>query len=188
MISYADIQGEKRRPSLRSWRDTTQLFSSKQGGFGVVSLLLIAVGVVAPAALATDSSVALYSPREALRLARKPVSRMVDDVTCERIEGTTYQNKHPVAGAHGALFRANRRGVSFMRVVTREDGVYVAHFPAKPGEIIYSRAYMLDSRTGKEIYGDETKSACLPGNISVGEPSPVMDAVGDAAPGEQERQ
>lgn len=111
------------------------------------------------------------------------MSRMVDDVTCERIEGTAYQDKHLVAGAHGALFRANSRREPFMRTVTRKDGVYVAQFQARPGEVIYSRAYILDSRTGKEIYGDETRSVCLPGNVSVGDVSPVT---GDEAVQEKE--
>ena len=124
-----------------------------------------------------DSSLPLYSPREALRLARKPVSRMVDDVTCERIAGMSYQNKHLIVDAHAALFRADNRREPFLRVITREDGVYVARFPARSGEVIYGRGYILDSRTGKEIYGDEARSVCLPGNVSVGDVSPVIDGL-----------
>lgn len=160
-----------------SRRGATPLFSSKNGRYEIVALLLIFMGLAAPAALATDSSVPLYSPREALRLAKKPISRMADEVTCERIAGMSYQDKYLVANAHAALFRADDRREPFLRVVTREDGVYVARFPAKPGEVIYGRGYIVDSRTGKEIYGDEWRSVCLPGNVSVGEFSPVMDDV-----------
>ena len=161
-------------------RGATPLFSSKNGSYEIVVLLLIFVGLVAPAALATDSSVPLYSPREALRLARKPVSRMVDDVTCERIAGMSYQDKHLVANAHAALFRADDRREPFLRVVTREDGVYVARFPARPGEVIYGRAYILDPKTGKEIYGDETRAVCQPGSVSIGTLSPILNAAEDA--------
>ena len=160
-----------------SRRGATPLFSSKNGRYEIVALLLIFMGLAAPAALATDSSVPLYSPREALRLAKKPISRMADEVTCERIAGMSYQDKYLVANAHAALFRADDRREPFLRVVTREDGVYVARLPAKPGVVIYGRGYVVDSRTGKEIYGDEWRSVCLPGNVSVGEFSPVMDDV-----------
>ena len=101
---------------------------------------------------------------------------MVDGVTCERIAGMSYQNKYLVADARAALFRADSRQHPFLRVTTRKDGVYVARFPAKPGEVIYGRGYVLDPRTGKEIYGDEARSTCLPGSVSVGELSPVLDA------------
>ena len=60
-----------------------------------------------------------------------------------------------------ALFRADDRREPFLRVVTREDGVYVARFPAKPGEVIYGRGYIVDSRTGKEIYGDEWRLSLI---------------------------
>lgn len=145
----------------------------------MVALLLIFSGVVAPAALAADSSVPLYSPKEALRLAKKPISRMVDDVTCERIAGMSYENKHLVAHANAALFRSDNRRIPFLRVMTRKDGVYIARFSARPGEVIYGRGYILDSRTGKEIYGDEARSTCLPGSVSVGDLSPVADGVND---------
>ena len=148
---------------------------------GLLVLLVLVSGSTSAAALANDSPALLYPQKEALRLARKPIARMVDDSICERIAGVAYQNRHLVAGANVALFRSNNRSEPFMRVVSREDGVTVARFPAIPGEVIYGRGYVIDPETGQERYGNAGRSICVPeGKVKVGELTKVASDSLDA--------
>jgi len=120
-----------------------------------------------------------FSPGEAWQLAHEPLSRMIDDVTCERIEGTYLVGSEAspavISGSTSALFRADRKGTPFLRVRTREDGVYVVRFPARPNEVITSRSYRLDPYTKRFVYGEPSELICLAGEVRVGEPSSIPE-------------
>lgn len=153
----------------------------------VVSSLFI--GVPAYQAMATplppviDSvsaeEVPLFSPEEAWQLAHEPRSRMIDDVTCERMEGVYLKsNEGPrkvVAGSVSALFRSRDHGTPFLRVRTREDGVHVTRFPATTNEVITSRSYRFDERTKRHVYGRPFDSVCQAGEVKVGGPTPIQE-------------
>gem|GEM_PF-2433268 len=101
---------------------------------------------------------------------------MIDATTCERVEGVFRTDatgqKQVVAGGRSALFRKDRPGTPFMRVEAREDGVYVARFPARPNEVIEARAFVVDPRTRRFIYGDPVHSVCREPKVQVGELTP----------------
>jgi hypothetical protein len=128
-------------------------------------------------ALAGESPVPLFSPTEVAALGGAS-TRMVGDSTCEMVSPVTRGKGHVVAGAHVALYRAGKRK-PFMHAVTREDGVYVALFPAKPNEVVYVRAFREDPRTGRVILGSAARSVCVPATVSVGEARSV-DQIGDS--------
>lgn len=121
--------------------------------------------------------VPLYTPEDAWRLAHAPESHMIDATTCERVEGAFLPDASGqrliVSGGHTALFREGRRGTPFLRVRTRQDGVYVARFPARPGERIEARGYILEPRTRRFIYGEPTYAVCRPSRVEVGEVVPA---------------
>ena len=128
--------------------------------------------------LAQEAPTSFYSPEEAWELAHRPVARMVDETTCERIEGS-YRLGRPasdravLAGSHMALFR---RGAikPFMYVQTRHDGVYVARFPAKPMEVIDGRSMEVDEENKRIYYGHRTwRTVCQAGNVEIGDPAQV---------------
>lgn len=128
----------------------------------------------------------LYSVEQALELAATPLSRMLDEGTCERIEGTRRRGVGgewvPVPFSASVLYRKGSRE-PFMRVSTREDGVYVARFPAIPGEIVYARAYLVDPATGQEHFGKPKAGVCAPaGRVDVGAPSQVDVGSDSSAP------
>lgn len=145
-------------------------------GVSASCCLLAATGFT-PVALADEPSVPLYTPEEALRLGKSPISRMLGGGVCERIDVVRYRHQNnpwsPVAGADVALFRKGNRRHPFMQVVTREDGVYVARFPAQPGEVIYSRAFIVDPASGRRVYGKESRLICMGGKVDVGAPVPI---------------
>lgn len=134
------------------------------------------------AALASESPVSLYSHAEALRLARKPIARMVDDNICERIAAVSYQDGRLAAGANVALFRSNNRREPFLHVTAREDGVTIVRFPAIPGEVIYGRGYVIDPETDQIYYGRAGKTVCeRAGKVEIGELSNANEIDGDSA-------
>lgn len=128
-----------------------------------LSALLLAWAPV----LADEPPVPLLSPEEVAALDGS-IARMIDDSTCELVSPVTYGKGQVVAGANVALYRAGKRK-PFMRAVTREDGVYVARFPASPGEAVYARAYRVDRLTGNVTFGNAAKSVCIPATVSVRE-------------------
>ena len=124
--------------------------------------------------LAAGQSVPRFTDEEVRGLRRQPMSRMVDETTCERISAIwRADGKGPAVGAQSALFRKDDPHKPFMRVETREDGVYVATFPAKQNEVIIGRAYIVDPRTKKIIYGKPLESICVAGRAVVGDLMPV---------------
>lgn len=142
--------------------------------FRPLALLFLVFGGLDAAALEIGSPVPLFSPKQAMRLSSRPVARMVSDTICERIAGLSFQDRYLVAGGTVALFRSNNRKEPFMRIVSREDGVTVARFPAVPGEVIYGRGYVIDPDTGKERYGSTGRAVCEPmRKVVVGELSKV---------------
>lgn len=129
-------------------------------------------------ALAVGQSVPLFTQEEARQLRYQPMSRMVDESNCERISAIwRADGAGPAVGAQSALFRKDEPRKPFLRVKTREDGVYVAVFPAKPNEVIVGRAYIVDPRTRKFIYGEPKESVCVAGHAVVGELKPVGENV-----------
>jgi len=141
------------------------------------SAAVLAETPLAPSGMAGEHA-PLYSPQDAWQLAHAPQSWMVDETTCERVEGAYHVapdgSRQVLAGQHGALFREGSRR-PFMRVVTREDGVYVARFAAQPNEVIVARAYFVDPRTKRYAYGAPTESVCRAGEVSVSELVPVSE-------------
>lgn len=149
----------------------------------------LVIGAPAPHAVAaplppvidsvSSEEVPLFSPEEAWQLAHEPRSRMIDDVTCERISGVYYPDSEEprkvLAGWPIGLFRSRRLGTPFLRVRTREDGVYVVRFPARPNEVITGRSYRLDPRTKRFVHGEPYDSVCLAGDVKVGEISPISE-------------
>ena len=123
--------------------------------------------------------VPLFSPEEAWQLAHEPRSRMIDDTTCERVEGVYLQgsegSRTVVADSVSALFRSRHRGTPFLRVRTRKDGVLVVQFPATPNEIITSRSYRFDERTKRHVYGRPFDSVCQASEVKVGGPTPIQE-------------
>ena len=158
-----------------------RLMPDKGHTLGVCVLLLASSAGGAAAALAMDSPVPLYSQEDALRLAVDPVSHMVDEATCELIAGVRYRDEdglwRPAPDHYSALFRQGNSREPFIRIKTREDGVYVVRFPASQGEVIHGRAYVIDPETGREHYGKGKKVACVSaGKVEVGDLLKVADS------------
>lgn len=162
------------------------IFSSGWSGSGKIHTdertdlrLALAIGLLllpAHAYAQEEEMVPLYPPEQAVQLARSPIAYMVDSTTCERVEGHRLADGSLAGeGRKGALFRQGKPGQPFMLVTTRIDGVYVARFPANPGEVILSRAYIIDPRTQRVIYGRPTKAKCVAGKAEVGALVPAKD-------------
>ena len=123
----------------------------------VRSICLALLSLMAFPVLAQKAPPPLYSPEEAWELARRLVARMVDETTCERIEGSyrlgrPASDKAVLAGSQMALFRRGAKK-PLMYVQTRQDGVYVARFPAKPMEVIDGRSMEVDEENKRIYYG-----------------------------------
>lgn len=117
--------------------------------------------------LADEAPVPLLSPEEVAVLGGAS-ARMINDSTCEMVSPVTYGKGQVVAGANVALYRAGKRK-PFMHAVTREDGVYVARFLARPGEAVYARAYRVDPSSGNVIAGRAVRSECVATKVTVGD-------------------
>lgn len=130
--------------------------------------------LAAPFALAEEQVVPLYPPEEALQLSEHPRAYMVDDTTCEWVQGQRLADGRLAGeGRDAALFRQGQLGRPMLRAKTRADGVHVSRFPAHPGEVILARAYIVDPRTRRYVYGEITEAICIPGKANVGAPEPV---------------
>ena len=139
---------------------------------GAIGLFLLPFIVTAQ----EGDAVPIYTEEQALKLSYEPVAYMVDDATCERVEGQRKAGGRLVGeGATSALFRNDKSGRPFLRVKTRADGVYVARFAASPGEVILSRAYIVDPRTKRFVYGKPTTAACVSSKAEIGVLMPVND-------------
>lgn len=140
------------------------------------SLCLFALIAGRQQVLAEEPPVPLYSPEEALRLSYEPISRMVDDTTCERIEGVRLKNKNLYgAGGLTALYRMNSPKKPFRVTVTREDSVFVVRFPAKPNEVIVAKSISVAPGSNKVWYGKPTYSTCMVGTVQVGDLQKLND-------------
>lgn len=128
----------------------------------------------AGAALAGDQPVPFYPEEEAYRLARAPRVQMLDEETCEWIQGQRLADG-TLAGPQrkAALFRGGESQEPFLRVRTREDGVHVSRFPARVGEVIVARTYVIDPRTRRYVYGKPTTRTCALREAEVGAPDPL---------------
>lgn len=63
-----------------------------------------------------------------------------------------------------------------MEVVARDDGVFVARFPARPGEVIYSQMVAIDAITGQRWYGKgRFRSVCIEAEVQVEYAVPVKE-------------
>ena len=134
----------------------------------------IATFLAASFALAEEQTVPLYPPKEALQLSEEPRAYMVDDTTCEWVQGQRLADGSLAGeGRDAALFRQGELSRPFLRVKTRADGVHISRFPARPGELISARAYIIDPSTRRYIYGDVTEAACTAGEAKVGDLMPI---------------
>jgi len=131
-----------------------------------VRRLLPALLLACSPVLADEPPVPLLSPEEVAALGGAS-ARMIDDSTCEVVSPVTYGKGQVVAGADVALYRAGKRK-PFMHAITREDGIYVARFAAKPNEVVYGRAYRVEPRTGTVSFGNATRMVCALATVSVG--------------------
>lgn len=172
-----------------SWKSrTSDMAISNIDGLSLAMLGLIGVSIqvlseTSPAPLALSyEEIPLYSPEDAWRLAHAPESRMVDATTCERIEGVfrvdRQGRRQVVAGAKSALFRKANQRIPFMRTEARDDGVYVARFTAKANEVIVARAYIVDPRSRRRIYGEPIELECRAGDVLVSDLMPVTEQSG----------
>ncbi|MBO9718254.1 MAG: hypothetical protein J7507_16000, partial [Pseudoxanthomonas sp.] len=93
-----------------------------------------------------------------------------DSRLLERVRKPKQGQRQVVRGGRSALFRKDNPRAPFMRVETREDGVFVARFPATPGEVIVGRVYSVDPRTRRFVYGAPMETTCRQDSVSVGEP------------------
>jgi len=144
-------------------------------GAGLVAAMLL--GLMAPAQAqdhADEDEMPELSVEQALALHQEPRAWMVDAVTCERVSAVTDPHGRLVgAGGGVALYRQENPRRPFMRVTTRKDGAYVARFPASPGEVIISRAFVRHPRTNQSVYGRATEVVCVDQDVAVGEVSVV---------------
>jgi len=144
-----------------------------------MALVVLVIGSALSVSAREYPLVALFSAREAVQLAREPQSRMLDETTCERIEGVMWSRGNDRSmlrpGGIVLLYRAGRR-TPFMEVASREDGVFVARFPAKPGEVIYSQVAAVDPDTGQRQYGrKDFRSVCMNTVVQVGDAEQIME-------------
>ena len=72
------------------------------------------------------------------------------------------------------MFRFGRSGAPFLRVMTRENGVYVVRFSAKPSEIIRSRSSRLGPHARKFVYEEPPELVCVPGEVRVRVPASLL--------------
>ena len=157
-----------------------RLFSVLSGNASFVkkndlrAAIAIAAWLAASFALAEDQAVPLYPPKEALQLSEEPRAYMVDDATCEWVQGQKLADGGLAGeGRKAALFRYGQLNRPFLRAETRADGVHVSRFPARAGEVIFARAYIIDPSTRRYVYGDVTQATCLAGKAMVGNPRTI---------------
>lgn len=129
---------------------------------------------LASLALAEEQSVPFYPPEEAMDLSYRPRAYMVDETTCEWVQGQRLADGSLAGGGRkAALFRRDRLGRPFLKTETRADGVHVSRFHAYPGEVIIGRAYLIDPHTRRFVYGDVVEAACMAVRAKVGVPTPI---------------
>lgn len=118
-------------------------------------LAAFAASLALPAYSREFPEVPLFSKEDAMKIVRVPMVHMLDDSTCEWIEGALWFDAEKRAvltsGVPMALFRKNEPKEPIFKGVSREDAVFVARFPAKAGDIFYSTGYMISPRNGKGV-------------------------------------
>jgi hypothetical protein len=125
-----------------------------------------------------DEDMPSLSVSEALALHQAPKAWMVNPVTCERVSAVTDAAGRLIGEGGGvALYRQEKPDRPFMRITTRTDSAYVARFPASPGEVIISRAYVRHPRTNQYVYGRATEVVCSHNDVAVGEVTVTTGAV-----------
>ena len=176
----AAVRNPRRRLQACLNRIGIHCFSVLSGNASIVkktdlrAAITIAAWIAASFALAEEQSVPLYLPKEALQLSEKPRAYMVDDTTCEWVQGQRLADGSLAGEGRGAaLFRQGQMNHPFLKAKTRADGVHVSRFPARPGEVILGRAYVVDPHTRRYVYGDVTATACVAGKALVGDPRPI---------------
>jgi len=113
-------------------------------------------------------------PGTAHVLPMRPQARMLDDgETCELIAGILTSDGELLQGGV-ALYRDTKRNRRpFMRVSTREDGLIVAHFKAKPNDVVVGRPYWFDTRDMSNRHGPRVSTPCRSGAVSLGQPDRI---------------
>lgn len=152
-----------------TWQRTNKAQLGRFRGSALFCGLLMLVVFSSPAQDLEDEMPALSVP-EALALHQAPKAWMVDEVTCERVSAVTDAGGRLVGEGGGvALYRQEQPDKPFMRVTTRRDSAYVARFPASPGEVIISRAYVRHPRTNQTVFGKQTEVVCTDNQVAIGE-------------------
>ncbi|MFZ7095369.1 hypothetical protein ACOPJQ_02910 [Luteimonas dalianensis] len=134
-------------------------------------LLFAATAVQAQQRGALPADADVPPPGYAHVLPMRPQARMLaDGETCELIAGILTSDGELLQGGV-ALYRDSKRGRHpFMRVTTREDGLIVAHFKAKPNDVVVGRPYWWDMRDMSNRQGPRVSTLCRSGSVSLGEP------------------
>ena len=105
-------------------------------------------------------------------LPMRPQARMLDDgKTCELIAGILTAEGELIQG--GVFLYRDRSRRSFTEMSTREDGLVVAHFKAKPNEVVSGRPFWWDVRDQSTRYGPRVSTQCRSGVVSLGEPDRI---------------
>lgn len=141
---------------------------------GLAVALGSAVAAQAQQRGAAPDGAAVPAPGTAHVLPMRPQARMLDDgETCELIAGILTSDGELLQGGV-ALYRDSKRNRRpFMRVSTREDGLIVAHFKAKPNDVVVGRPYWWDARDMSNRHGPRISTTCLSGAVSLGEPDRI---------------
>ena len=143
----------------------------KAGMRGIGSCVLVACVIASTSGASTPEyppGSDVPAPGSAFVLPHAPQARMIDGSgTCELIAGIRARNGSVMqGGVH--LFRWGETK-PFLHVTTREDGLIVAHFPARPNERVLGGAYHRDPRNGRWVRAPRVTTRCRSGNVSAGE-------------------
>lgn len=102
---------------------------------------------------------------------RSPDARMLaGGATCELIAGVLGDGMVRPEG--GLLLYRQGRKTPFMDAKARDDGLVVAHFRARPNELIEGRAYQF-LQGGTVQYGEKAGVICRSGKVRLGDVEPV---------------
>lgn len=111
-------------------------------------------------------------PGSAFILPHAPQARMIDGTTtCELIAGLRARNGDVLAGGVH-LFRWGQHE-PFMHVATREDGLLVAHFEARPNETVIGAAYHWHPRSRRAMWMPRQRTTCRAGRVQAGALEPT---------------
>lgn len=158
-----------------------QVFRRLGQGVATAALAVALVATAATETTETTEVVSVYPPGadvpplgSAFVLPHAPQARMIDGSSlCELIAGVLPRG-HRESGVAGGLY-LYRWGAQepFLHVATREDGLLIAHFEARPNERVLGRAYYRHPRNGQWIWTLRVPTTCRAGRVRAGELEPA---------------